>query len=165
MGGDELPGGWHCIVHAANTLVYCWQGDLRAGDGAGAQEVLDALAAACGRGAGRPLANWAAVSFRAAGALRMTPADAAALGARQCLRLLLMQGPLAAEVSEALFTVCAAAPCSCTSCLPPLTAPERHYLPILSSYRCGQHQSRQIGGSLVVHASILVLLVIMYAFS
>lgn len=75
------------------------QGDLRAGgNGLGAQEVLDALAAACARGAGRPLTAWAAATFRACAALRMAPADAAALGPRPCLRLLLMRGPQAAPV-------------------------------------------------------------------
>ena len=81
-----------------NTRL-CAQGDLRpGGDALGAQEVLDALAAACTRGAGRPLTAWAAATFRACGALRMAPADAAALGPRPCLRLLLMRGPQAAPV-------------------------------------------------------------------
>lgn len=86
------------IITLALSQALPPQGDLRAGAVPGAQEVLDALAAACGRGAGRPLATWAAASFRAAGALGLAPADAAALGPRQCLRLLLMRGPAAAPV-------------------------------------------------------------------
>jgi len=83
---------------SSETLRGALQGDLRAGGDAGAQEVLDALAAACARGAGRPLAAWAAAAFRAAGALGLPPGDAAALGPRHCLRLLLMRGPAAAPV-------------------------------------------------------------------
>ncbi|KAK9827328.1 hypothetical protein WJX81_005997 [Elliptochloris bilobata] len=88
------------VVPAAVLAYLRRKGDLRAGGATlSAQEVLDALAAACVRGAGRPLTAWAAATFRACGALGMAPADAAALGPRQCLRLLLMRGPLAAPVA------------------------------------------------------------------
>ena len=88
------PGALRSPLKPSGAL----QGDLRAGGDTGPQEVLDALAAACARGAGRPLAAWAAAAFRAAGALGLPPGDAAALGPRHCLRLLLMRGPAAAPV-------------------------------------------------------------------
>jgi hypothetical protein len=88
------PGALRSPLKPSGAL----QGDLRAGGDTGPQEVLAALAAACARGAGRPLAAWAAAAFRAAGALGLPPGDAAALGPRHCLRLLLMRGPAAAPV-------------------------------------------------------------------
>ena len=61
-------------------------------------EVLEALHASAGRGAARPVCALAAASFRAATQLGMTCAEAARLGPRQSLQILLMKGPTAAPV-------------------------------------------------------------------
>lgn len=61
-------------------------------------EVLEALHACAGRGAARPVCALAAASFRAATLLGMTCAEAARLGPRQSLQILLMKGPTAAPV-------------------------------------------------------------------
>lgn len=63
-----------------------------------AQEVLEALQVCAGRGAARPVCALAAASFRAATLLGMTCAEAARLGPRQSLQILLMKGPSAAPV-------------------------------------------------------------------
>jgi len=108
-----------CALRSPQKSSGALQGDLRAGGDTGPQEVLDALAAACARGAGRPLAAWAAAAFRAAGALGLPPGDAAALGPRHCLRLLLMRGPAAAPVrrAPARRSRAVAASGSCACCL------------------------------------------------
>ena len=63
-----------------------------------AQEVLEALQVCAGRGAARPVCALAAASFCAATLLGMTCAEAARLGPRQSLQVLLMKGPSAAPV-------------------------------------------------------------------
>ncbi len=60
--------------------------------------MLEALQACAGRGAARPVCALAAASFRAATLLGMTCAEAARLGPRQSLQILLMKGPAAAPV-------------------------------------------------------------------
>ena len=61
-------------------------------------DVLDALEACAAKGAARALCALAASSFRAATLLGMTCAEAASLGPRQSLQVLLMKGPQAAPV-------------------------------------------------------------------
>ena len=61
-------------------------------------DVLDALEACAAKGAARALCALAASSFRAATLLGMTCEEAASLGARQSLQVLLMKGPQAAPV-------------------------------------------------------------------
>ena len=61
-------------------------------------DVLDALEACAARGAARALCALAASSFRAATLLGMTCEEAASLGPRQSLQVLLMKGPQAAPV-------------------------------------------------------------------
>ena len=80
-------------------------------------DVLDALEACAARGAARALCALAASSFRAATLLGMTCAEAASLGPRQSLQVLLMKGPQAAPVrflqttdTEALLCVLCASP-------------------------------------------------------
>ena len=62
-------------------------------------DVLDALEACAAKGAARALCALAAASFRAATLLGMTCEEAASLGPRQSLQILLMKGPQAAPVS------------------------------------------------------------------
>lgn len=64
-------------------------------------QVLEALQAAAARGAARPVCALAAASFRAATLLGMTCAEAARLGPRASLQIMLMKGPQAAPVREA----------------------------------------------------------------
>ena len=61
-------------------------------------DVLDALEACAAKGAARALCALAASSFRAATLLGMTCEEAASLGPRQSLQVLLMKGPQAAPV-------------------------------------------------------------------
>ncbi|EIE27464.1 hypothetical protein COCSUDRAFT_55471 [Coccomyxa subellipsoidea C-169] len=61
--------------------------------------VLEALQACAGRGAARPVCALAVASFRAATLLGMTCAEAARLGPRQSLQILLMKGPAAAPTA------------------------------------------------------------------
>ena len=63
------------------------------------QDALDALEACSAKGAARALCTLAASSFRAATLLGMTCEEAASLGPRQSLQILLMKGPQAAPVS------------------------------------------------------------------
>ena len=63
-------------------------------------DVLDALEACAAKGAARALCALAATSFRAATLLGMTCEEAAGLGPRQSLQVLLMKGPQAAPVSS-----------------------------------------------------------------
>ena len=65
-------------------------------------DVLDALEACAAKGAARALCALAASSFRAATLLGMTCKEAASLGPRQSLQVLLMKGPQAAPVSNLL---------------------------------------------------------------
>lgn len=62
-------------------------------------DALDALEACSAKGAARALCTLAASSFRAATLLGMTCEEAASLGPRQSLQILLMKGPQAAPVS------------------------------------------------------------------
>ncbi|CAK0739001.1 hypothetical protein CVIRNUC_001123 [Coccomyxa viridis] len=62
-------------------------------------DVLDALEACAARGAARALCALAASSFRAATLLGMTCEEAASLGPRQSLQVLLMKGPQAAPLA------------------------------------------------------------------
>ena len=61
-------------------------------------DVLDALEASAAKGAAQALCALAASSFRAATLLGMTCEEAASLGSRQSLQVLLMKGPQAAPV-------------------------------------------------------------------
>ena len=61
-------------------------------------DALDALEACAAKGAARALCALAASSFRAATLLGMTCEEAASLGPRQSLQVLLMKGPQAAPV-------------------------------------------------------------------
>lgn len=65
-------------------------------------DVLDALEACAAKGSARALCALAASSFRAATLLGMTCKEAASLGPRQSLQVLLMKGPQAAPVSDLL---------------------------------------------------------------
>ena len=65
-------------------------------------DVLDALEACAAKGSARALCALAAFSFRAATLLGMTCKEAASLGPRQSLQVLLMKGPQAAPVSNLL---------------------------------------------------------------
>lgn len=66
--------------------------------------MLDALEACAAKGAARALCALAAASFQAATLLGMTCEEAASLGPRQSLQILLMKGPQAAPVSASHAT-------------------------------------------------------------